>query len=66
MTCCGQRRQQMRSEAMPARQAEIPAKAVGIPQPPVQQQGATFHYVGKTAMTAIGPRTTPELNKALW
>jgi hypothetical protein len=55
MACCGQRRQQMRSQAIPVRQATNPAKPAGFAQSPVQQQGTTFQYFGKTAMTAVGP-----------
>lgn len=55
MACCGQRRQQMRRPAIPVRQANNPAKPTGFTQSPVQQQGTTFQYVGKTAIIAVGP-----------
>jgi hypothetical protein len=55
MACCGQRRQQMRSQAIPVRQASIPAEPVRLSQSPIQEQGAAFQYVGKTAMTAVSP-----------
>jgi len=45
----------MRNQAMPVRQANSPAKPMGFAQSPVQQQGTTFQYVGKTAITAVGP-----------
>jgi hypothetical protein len=55
MVCCGQRRQQMRGQAMPVRQAANPASPAGFAQKPVQQPRTTFRYVGKTAITAVGP-----------
>jgi hypothetical protein len=55
MACCGQRRQQMRSQAIPVRHANFAAKPASFGQSPVQQRGTTFQYVGKTAITAVGP-----------
>jgi hypothetical protein len=54
MACCGQRRQQLRASAIPVRPGDNPPNAAAIAQSSVQQQSATFQYVGKTAMTAIG------------
>jgi hypothetical protein len=45
----------MRSPTIPIRQANNPVKPGGFAQSPVQQQGTTFQYVGKTAITAVGP-----------
>jgi hypothetical protein len=36
-------------------QANNPATPASFAQPPGQQRGTTFQYVGKTALTAIGP-----------
>jgi hypothetical protein len=55
MACCGQRRQQMRSEAIAVRLENNPAKPAGFAQLPAQQQGTFFQYIGKTAVTAVGP-----------
>ena len=55
MACCGQRRQQMRSQAIPVRQANNPAKPAGFAQSPIQEHGIAFKYVGKTALTAVSP-----------
>jgi len=44
----------MGTSAIPVRQEDNPANAAGIAQSLVQQQGGTFQYVGKTALTAIG------------
>jgi len=55
MACCGQRRQQMRSLTIPVHQARNPAKPESYLPSSVQQQGAAFQYIGKTAMTAAGP-----------
>jgi hypothetical protein len=45
----------MRNQAMPIRQANNPVKPPGFAQAQVQQQGTVFQYVGKTAITAVGP-----------
>jgi hypothetical protein len=45
----------MRSQATPARQANNPAKPAGLAQTPVRLQSITFQYVGRTALTAVGP-----------
>jgi len=55
MSCCGQRRQQMSGQTVPVRQANKPAKSEGLAQTAVRQQSVTFQYVGKTALTAVGP-----------
>ncbi len=55
MACCGQRRQQMRSPAIPVRQTNNPAKPAGFVRSSVQKQGSTFQYVGKKAITAVSP-----------
>ena len=55
MACCGQRRQQMRSQTISVRQPNNPAKSASFARSPIQQQGTTFQYVGKTAITAVGP-----------
>jgi hypothetical protein len=55
MACCGQRRQQMRSPAIPVRQVNNPAKPAGFSQSLAQKQGAVFQYVGKKAITAVSP-----------
>src|SRR5271165_3546732 len=55
MACCGQRRQQMRSQAIPVLQANNAAKAAGFAESPVRQQITAFQYLGKTALTAVGP-----------
>jgi hypothetical protein len=54
MSCCGQVRQQMRSQAGPAVRADNTARAASSEQSLFDQRGAAFQYVGKTAMTAIG------------
>lgn len=55
MACCGQRRQQMRSQATPVSLASDRANRAGFSQATTQQRSATFQYVGKTALTAVGP-----------
>ena len=45
----------MRSRAIPIRPANKPAKAAGSLQTPARQQGTTFQYVGKTAITVVSP-----------
>jgi hypothetical protein len=55
MACCGQRRRQMTSPPMPVRQANIPAKPGGFAQSPAQHQATIFQYIGKSALTAVGP-----------
>jgi hypothetical protein len=54
MACCGQKRQQIRSQASPARRADNPAKIPGAQESSAHRQGINFQYVGKTALTAIG------------
>jgi len=54
MACCGQRRQQMRSRAIPVRQANKSAKPAGSLQTPARQQGTSLQYVGKTASPLSG------------
>lgn len=55
MACCGQRRQQMRNPAIPVRQTNNPGKTASPAEVPVRQQSAAFQYIGKTALTAVGP-----------
>jgi hypothetical protein len=55
MACCGQRRQQMRSPAIPVRQVNNPPKPMGFGQSLAQKQGTAFQYVGKKAITAVSP-----------
>jgi hypothetical protein len=55
MACCGQKRQQMISQAIPVRQTNEPVKPVGFAQVPIQERGVPFQYVGKTALTAVSP-----------
>jgi hypothetical protein len=55
MACCGQKREQMRSQTIPVRQANEPAKPVGFAQVPTLERGIPFQYVGKTALTAVSP-----------
>jgi hypothetical protein len=45
----------MRSQAIPVRQANEPAKPVGFDQGTIQERGIPFQYVGKTALTALSP-----------
>ena len=54
MACCGQKRQQIRSQATPVRRADNPARIAGAQESLVHRQGIHFQYVGKTALTAIG------------
>ncbi len=44
----------MRTQAVPVPQADSPLKVGNAEQSVVDQQGARFQYIGKTAMTAIG------------
>jgi len=55
MACCGQQRQQMRTQAVPVRQASPLAEPAAVSQAPIQGQGVAFQYIGKTAMTAVAP-----------
>jgi len=55
MACCGQQRQQMRTQIVPVRQASTAHEAVPLSQSPIQEQGTAFKYIGKTAMTAVSP-----------
>ena len=45
----------MRSQAIPARQANEPTNLVGFARVPIQERGIPFQYVGKTALTAVSP-----------
>jgi hypothetical protein len=45
----------MTSQAISVRQAKNQAKPDSYVPSSVQQQGAAFQYIGKTAMTAAGP-----------
>jgi hypothetical protein len=54
MACCGQRRQQI-SRAMPVQRAINPAPASNVNRAPGTPRTSTFQYVGKTALTAVGP-----------
>ena len=54
MACCGQRRQQT-SRVMPTQRANNPAFSTNLNRLGAQPRTAYFQYVGKTALTAIGP-----------
>ena len=54
MACCGQRRQQI-SRAMPVQRANNPAPGSNVNRVPAVPRTTTFQYVGKTALTAVGP-----------
>jgi len=54
MACCGQRRQQI-SPATPIQRPNNPAASRNLNRPPAQLRATVFQYIGKTALTAIGP-----------
>jgi hypothetical protein len=54
MSCCGKKREQMRP-AIQHRPVNLSTSQVALRRPPVDQRVATFEYLGKTALTAIGP-----------
>lgn len=54
MACCGQRRRQT-SRVTPFQRANSPALPNNLNRPPAQAQTTAFQYVGKTALTAVGP-----------
>jgi len=54
MSCCGKKREQMRP-AIQGRPMSQSTRRVAFNKSAVGQQVATFEYVGKTALTAIGP-----------
>jgi hypothetical protein len=43
------------SRAIPVRQATSPPRPSGFSHPAIRDQLTAFEYVGKTALTAIGP-----------
>jgi hypothetical protein len=54
MSCCGKKREQLRP-AIQGRPVSRSTSRAAFNRSPVGQQVATFEYVGKTALTAIGP-----------
>ena len=54
MACCGQRRRQI-SRVTPFQRANNPALPKNLDRPPAQTRTTAFQYVGKTALTAVGP-----------
>lgn len=54
MACCGQRRQQI-NRATPIQRTNVPALPRNLHRPPAQNGTTTFQYIGKTALTAVGP-----------
>jgi hypothetical protein len=56
MSCCGKKREQMRP-AIRGRTISQSINRATVTRPLVGQAGAVFEYVGKTALTAIGPVT---------
>jgi hypothetical protein len=56
MSCCGKKREEIRRK-IPVRQPNNPAQPLGFTQPPIRREAEAFQYVGKTALTAIGPGT---------
>jgi len=55
MSCCGQKRNQTVSRAMPVHQRISPVGSSAFNRSSTSQQVASFEYIGKTALTAIGP-----------
>ncbi len=55
MTCCGQGRTQLRGIS-PRPQAFSPGSGA-VPAPPARRFVACFEYVGRTALTVLGPVT---------
>jgi len=54
MACCGQRRQQIR-RTIPVQPANTRALASDLRRPSGQLRTTAFQYVGKTALTVMGP-----------
>ncbi len=54
MSCCGKKREQMRL-AIQRVPGSLSISQGAVSRPPVGRQIAAFEYVGKTALTAIGP-----------
>jgi hypothetical protein len=54
MSCCGQKRDQLR-RSIPIVQTSHPAKPRGFSEQFVRHQSISFQYIGKTALTAVGP-----------
>jgi hypothetical protein len=54
MSCCGKKREQIRP-AIQRRPGSPSTNQVAVSRPPAGHQVAAFEYVGKTALTAIGP-----------
>ena len=55
MSCCGQKRSQFIRQAIPVHQGISHVKSSAFNQSGAWQQVAAFEYIGKTALTAIGP-----------
>lgn len=51
MSCCGQKRDELRAES------PEPAHAMAAPDSPMMQPGIYFEYTGETGLTVIGPVT---------
>jgi hypothetical protein len=54
MACCGQKRQQI-SRANPVQRGSNPALPSNLSRPAAQARTTAFQYLGKTALTAVGP-----------
>jgi hypothetical protein len=54
MACCGQRRHRT-SRAIPVQRSNAPAEGNDLNLPAAQPRTTAFQYVGKTALTAVGP-----------
>jgi hypothetical protein len=50
MSCCGKKREQLQ-----ARRTTLPTSQSAFHRQPAARQVAVFEYIGKTALTAIGP-----------
>jgi hypothetical protein len=54
MACCGQKRQQIRTQATPIGRPDSQPKNSGTKESSIHREGIKFQYVGKTAMIAMG------------
>jgi len=54
MSCCGKKREQMRT-GIQGRPFGLSNNRLDVRRAPVAVQVVAFEYVGKTALTAIGP-----------
>jgi hypothetical protein len=55
MACCGQKRQQLRTSTTSVRQVNSSVLRVVSRRLPDPNRNAAFQYIGKTALTAMGP-----------